>query len=75
MVATYRLNANEISQNLLELIRKRFSGKEIEITVVEQDATEHLMSSEANRRHLDESIGRIERGEGLVRVDFNDLGK
>lgn len=75
MVATYKLNANEISSQLLELIRSRFSGKQIEITVVEQDATDHLMSTEANRKHLDEAIARIERGEGLIRVDFNDLSK
>ncbi|MEO6166248.1 MAG: hypothetical protein ABIO46_01965 [Chitinophagales bacterium] len=45
MIATYRLNANELSEQLLETIRKSFPNKEIEIIVLEQDADEYLRSS------------------------------
>ena len=73
MITTYRLNANELSSQLLELIRKSFPGKEIEITVLEQDATEYLKSNPANERHINEAIDRIEKNEGLHSVDPTSL--
>jgi hypothetical protein len=39
MITTYKLNTNELTEKLLEMIRKAFPNKEIEITVLEEDAT------------------------------------
>ena len=75
MIATFKLNVNELTAQLLEQIRKAFPGKEIEITVAEQDATEYLRSSTANERHINEAIGRIEKNEGLISVDPASLKK
>ena len=69
MITTYRLNTNELSAQLIELIRKSFPGKEIEITVLEQDATDYLKSSAVNEKKISESISRIENNEGLISVD------
>jgi hypothetical protein len=40
----------------------------------EMDETEHLMSTEANRKALDESIKQIEEGKG-IKVSLEDLWK
>ena len=75
MITTYRLNTNELSAQLIELIRKSFPGKEIEITVFEQDATDYLKSSAVNEKKISESISRIENNEGLISVDPLSLKK
>jgi len=69
MITTYKLNTNELPAQLIELIQKSFPNKEVEITIMEQDATEYLKSNPANKNHLDESIKRIEKKEGLIDVD------
>ncbi len=66
MITTYKLNTNELSTQLISLIKKTYPGKEIEITVLEQDATEYLQSNPANEKHLQGAINRIENGEDLV---------
>ncbi len=75
MITTYKLNSNELSAQLLELIRKSFPGKEIEITIFEQDATEYLKSNAANEQHINQAIDRIEKKEGLISVDPTTLKK
>ena len=75
MITTYRLNTNKLSAQLIELIRKSFPGKEIEITVLEQDATDYLKSSAVNEKKISESISRIENNEGLISVDPLSLKK
>ena len=65
MITTYRLNTNELTAQLLDLIRKSFPGKEIEITVLEEDTTDYLKSNPANQRHINEAVQRIEKNQGL----------
>ena len=75
MITTYKLNVNELTAQFIEQIRKAFPGKEIEITVLEQDATEYLKSNPANERHINEAVERIEKKEGLISVDPASLKK
>ena len=67
MIATYKLNTNELSSKLIELIRKSFPGKEVEITISELDATDYLKSNPANEQHINEAIQRIEKRKVLLR--------
>ena len=61
---------NEAQEKALKTIFDAFNIKyEKEI-----DATEHLMSTEANRKALDESIKQIEEGKG-IKVSMEDLWK
>ncbi len=66
MIATYKLNTNELTPGLIELIQKSFPNKEVEIAITEQDETEYLLSNPANEKHLMEALERIEKREGLV---------
>lgn len=67
MVATYRLHVNELSVELLNSIKAAFKDKTVEIVVSDAvDETDYLLSSEANRRHLSDSIKELEEGKGVV---------
>lgn len=67
MTTTYRLNANELSVDLLNAIKLVFKNKEIEISVSEaSDDTEYLLSSDANKEHLMKSIQQLEEGKGVT---------
>lgn len=53
-------------------------GTEVEVIVLiedaeEQDTTEYLLSTEANRRHLEESLRELEHPENFIYVDTKDL--
>ncbi|MBY0434435.1 MAG: hypothetical protein K2U26_10025 [Cyclobacteriaceae bacterium] len=66
MTTTYKLNANQLSEDILKSIKEAFKDKEIEITVTDaMDETEYLLSTEANREHLYRSIEDLERGKGV----------
>lgn len=52
-------------------------GTPVEVIVLveesEQDTTEHLLSTEANRQHLMESMRELEHPENFIYVDVDDL--
>ncbi len=52
-------------------------GAEVEVIVLveedEQDATEYLLSTEANRRHLEQSLLDSKDPNKLIYVDIDDL--
>ena len=67
MTTTYHLNVNELSMELINSIKAAFKDKTIEITVAEAlDETEYLLSSKANREHLERSMKELEEGKGIV---------
>lgn len=73
MITTYKLNSSELSVEWIEKIRQSFPDREIEIRVMEADATEYLKSDPANEKHLNEAISRVEKQEGLISVDPTNL--
>ncbi len=66
MQTIYKTPANEISGTILESIKALYGDKQIEISVMEQDTTEYLLSSEANRDQLLRAIDDIEHGRNIV---------
>ena len=63
MTSSFRLNANELTPELLKAIKLAFENKKIEILVSEiKDETEYLLSSPANKKNLEKSIAEIESG-------------
>lgn len=70
MTTTYHLSANDLSEDFLKSLKSMYKGKTISITVeAEMDETEYLLSSEANRKFLLESMRQAEKGE-LIKVDI-----
>ncbi len=70
---SFRLNEKELTDDIIKLIRKAFKNKEIEITVSDfLDDTKYLLSTEANKKHLLNSIKDIEEGRGIS-FTLNDL--
>lgn len=66
METTYRLNAKELSVELVKSIQEAFKDKEIEITVTDEiDTTDYLLSTEANKKHLYKSLDELESGESV----------
>lgn len=75
MDVTYRLKANDLTEDFIRSIKAIFNNKEIAITIEEKmDETEYLLSSEANRKMLMESIGQAKKGE-IVTVDIGKYAK
>ncbi|MDR1748735.1 MAG: hypothetical protein LBR47_06730 [Spirochaetaceae bacterium] len=63
MQTTYRLNTDELTENFIDILKRSYPDKEIEITVQEmEDETEYLMKSEVNRQHLFEAIEEVRQG-------------
>ncbi len=67
---TYRTRANEVGQALIDSIKKMYGDKEIEIIVIEQeDETDFLLKSPANREQLLQAVEDIRNGRNLVTPD------
>ena len=66
MITTYKLNTRELTDEIIRSIKEAFKDKDIEITVSDQmDETDYLLSTEANRKHLYESMKELEEGKGI----------
>ena len=69
MSTTFRLNADELEPSFVEKIKFLFAHKDIAVTVYEEDETDYLSSTQANREHLDRSIADIREGRNMVEVN------
>ena len=50
-------------------------GTEVEVIVLveeEQDTTEYLLSTEANRRHLEEALEELKHPERFIQINLED---
>ena len=63
MVTSYRLDVNELSEDIIKSIKAAFKNKTIKITVSDVfDETEYLLATQANRDSLELSMKQIEEG-------------
>ena len=70
------IDADNLSTDFLDYLKKAFKGKKIKLTVeTEPDATEYLMSSPANHKRLMKAIKNVEKGVNLKPLDKNLLKK
>jgi uncharacterized membrane protein YkoI len=74
MYTTFHLDtASELNADFLKAIKTLFKNQRISVTVeAEMDTTDYLMSNEANRKSILESIAQAERGE-VIKVKLEDL--
>jgi antitoxin YefM len=74
MYSTYRLKADELTNDILNAIKSAYQNKEIEIIVQDiQDETEYLLCSDANKEHLLKAVKDINNKENLVNIKMEDL--
>ncbi len=73
MSSTININTDDLTPDFIDRIKKLFPHKEVEILIYEQDDTDYLMSTEANKKHLLDAVKRIENKEGLIDMDPNNL--
>ena len=69
MVTTYQLNTRELGNSFINSLREAYPDQNIEIMVCEQDVTEYLLSSPANREHLEKAIENVKQGKNLINFD------
>jgi antitoxin YefM len=62
MEALYRLNAKELGNDFINSVRSAYPNQRIEIIVRAQDETEYLLSSPANKEHLETAIKNAAQG-------------
>ena len=74
MYTTFHLDTtSELNTDFLKAIKVLFKNQRISVTIeAEMDETEFLMSNEANKNVILESIRQAERGE-VINVRFEDL--
>ena len=74
MYSTYRLKADELSDNIVKAVKSAYQDREIEIIIQDvQDETKYLLSSTANKEHILKAIEEINNQETLVQVEMEDL--
>lgn len=78
MYATYKLNADDLNADFLEVLKATFKHKVIEISVaeaidVEEDETAFLLRHPANRARLLAAVENIAKGQDLVSVDLGEI--
>ncbi|MCL2765867.1 MAG: hypothetical protein FWD40_11415 [Treponema sp.] len=72
METTYRLNTKELGDNFINSLRYTYPDQDIEIFVREQNETEYLCRSPANREHLEKSILEVEQGKVITFSTLED---
>jgi antitoxin YefM len=71
MITSFHLKAEELDEKFLKTVRALFKKKNISITIEEEmDETAHLLSTEANRRHLEAAIKNVKQGK-ITKVDID----
>jgi len=56
MVTTYRLNTKELESGFIDSIKTAYPNRIVEIQVREQDETEYLLGTPANRQRMEKII-------------------
>jgi antitoxin YefM len=76
MQTSYRLSVAELDESFLKSVKALFSrpDEEIEITITSaRDDTAYLLSSEANRQHLEAALADIKAGGNLAELPIEKL--
>jgi antitoxin YefM len=74
----YKMKTEELDSRFLRALKAMFKDKEIEIAVCEaaqseEDETEYLLKSPANRNRLLKAVENVARERNLVPVDLEDM--
>ncbi len=71
MYTSFHIKANELDEKFIKGIKAMFKNKRITISVEEEmDETEYLLSTEANRKHLEKAVKNVKGGK-TIKVDID----
>ena len=71
MYTSFHLNTSELNEDFLKKVKAMFKSKRISITVEEDlDETEYLLSTPANRKHLENSLSNVKAGK-MTKVNID----
>jgi antitoxin YefM len=74
MQSTYRLRADELTDDFVKALKDTYKDREIEIVVTDDvDETDYLLSSPANREHLLRAIANVNNHKNLIQMSSDDL--
>ena len=62
MVTTYKLNTRDLETTFIDSIRTTYPDQVVEIQVREQDETEYLLNTTANRERMGRILKETEEG-------------
>jgi hypothetical protein len=67
MTATFQMHTDDLTTAWQESVIKLFYGKYITVTISEtMDETDYLFATEANRKHLMESLEQVKNGQTVT---------
>lgn len=77
METVFRLNASDVDNGFLTVLKTLFKKREIEITITDVtcDETEFLLKNPTNRKHLLEAIEEVKQNKNLVRFSGDEFLK
>ena len=66
MIATYKLDTRDMESTLIDSIRATFPDQVVEIQVREQDETEYLLGTPANRERMEKILRESREGKHIT---------
>lgn len=73
MYTTYQINSNDLTSDFIEILKRTYKDKEIEIAVSEIDETDYLLRSPKNREILISRIDDIKKVINIVSTNTEEF--
>jgi hypothetical protein len=77
MTATFRLQPGEFNRSFFDKLNALINDREVELIIYEPEIaeSEYPFGNPVQTQYLREALGRVDRGEGLVKVSLDELRK
>jgi antitoxin YefM len=73
MYTTYQINSKDLTPDFIEILKRTYKDKEIEIAVSEIDETDYLLRSQKNREILISRIDDLKKGINIVSTNIEEF--
>jgi len=62
MVTTYKLNTKDLQSTFIDSVRTAYPDQVVEIQIRQEDETEYLLATPANRERMEQVLREEEKG-------------